>query len=148
MEKKLTNDNSHLTKLILALQEVMINDTKYQEIVGQLTSTIDTLKSNTEAFDETTNKLNDWVRNQMNFSDSVAKLLVRLEQIDKIKDINEVFWNNTKEQLNEGVSVIEKASKRLSTDIENINAEFYDRLNDTLQNLDNLIQEIINNYRK
>ena len=84
----------------------------------------------------------------MNFSDSVAKLLVRLEQIDKIKDINEVFWNNTKEQLNEGVSVIEKASKRLSTDIENINAEFYDRLNDTLQNLDNLIQEIINNYRK
>ena len=85
---------------------------------------------------------------QMNFSDSVAKLLVRLEQIDKIKDINEVFWNNTKEQLNEGVSVIEKASKRLSTDIENINAEFYDRLNDTLQNLDNLIQEIINNYRK
>ncbi|MAY22483.1 MAG: hypothetical protein CMC74_06875 [Flavobacteriaceae bacterium] len=146
--EKLTNDNSHLTKLILALQEVMINDTKYQEIVGQLTSTIDTLKSNTEAFDETTNKLNDWVRNQMNFSDSVAKLLVRLEQIDKIKDINEVFWNNTKEQLNEGVSVIEKASKRLSTDIENINAEFYDRLNDTLQNLDNLIQEIINNYRK
>lgn len=143
---KLTNDNSHLTKLIEELQKVMIDDTKYQEIVGQLTSAINTLKENTDAFDETTNKLNDWVRNQMNFTDSVAKLLTRLEEIDRIKDINEVFWENTKKQLNEGVSVIEKASKRLSSDVENINEEFYERLNDTLQNLDRLIQRIIANY--
>lgn len=143
---KLTNDNSHLTKLIEELQKVMIEDTKYQEIVNQLTSTINTLKENTKAFDGTTNKLNDWVRNQMNFSDSVAKLLTRLEEIDRIKDINEVFWENTKKQLNEGVSVIEKASKRLSNDVENINEEFYERLNDTLQNLDTLIQRIIANY--
>ena len=143
---KLTNDNSHLTKLIEELQKVMIEDTKYQEIVNQLTSTINTLKENTKAFDGTTNKLNDWVRNQMNFSDSVAKLLTRLEKIDRIKDINELFWENTKKQLNEGVSVIEKASKRLSNDVENINEEFYERLNDTLQNLDTLIQRIIANY--
>jgi hypothetical protein len=143
---KLTNDNSHLTKLIEELQKVMIDDTKYQEIVGQLTSTINTLKKNTDTFDETTNKLNDWVRNQMNFTDSVAKLLTRLEEIDRIKDINEVFWESTKKQLNEGVSVIEKASKRLSSDVENINEEFYERLNDTLQNLDTLIQRIIANY--
>jgi len=144
---QLTNENSHLTKLIEELQKVMIEDTKYQKIVEKLTGTIDTLKENTEAFDETTNKLNDWVRNQMNFSDSVAKLLTRLEEIDKIKDINEMFWNNTKAQLNEGVSVIEKSSKQLSNDLENINAEFYERLNDTLQNLDTLIQRIIQNYR-
>ncbi|CAM1343516.1 hypothetical protein [Tenacibaculum amylolyticum] len=143
---KLTNDNSHLTKLIEELQKVMIDDTKYQEIVGQLISVINTLKENTYAFDETTNKLNHWVRNQMNFTDSVAKLLIRLEEIDRIKDINEVFWKNTKKQLNEGVSVIEKASKRLSSDVENINEEFYERLNDTLQNLDTLIQRIIANY--
>lgn len=145
---KLTDKNSHLTKLIQELQKVMIDDTKFQEIVGKLTSTVDTLKENTGAFDETTNKLNNWVRNQMNFSDSVAKLLTRLEEIDKIKDINEVFWENTKKQLNEGVGLIEKASKRLSNDLENINSEFYDRLNITLQNLDTLIQRIIANYKK
>ena len=117
------------------------------QIVFQLTSSVNTLKENTDAFDETTNKLNDWVRNQMNFTDSVAKLLTRLEEIDRIKDINEVFWDNTKKQLNEGVSVIEVASKRLSSDVENINAEFYERLNDTLQNLDTLIQRIIANYK-
>ncbi|TWO34724.1 hypothetical protein E1J38_002370 [Seonamhaeicola sediminis] len=143
---KLTDENSHLTKLIEELQKVMIEDTKYQEITSQLTSAINTLKDNTEAFDETTNKLNDWVRNQMNFSDSVAVLLSRLEEIDKIKDINEVFWDGTKKQLNEGVAVVERASKRLSNDLESINDEFYARLNDTLQNLDTLIQRIIANY--
>lgn len=145
---KLTNENSQLAHLIEELQKVMIDDKKFQEIVFKLSSTVEILKENTDAFDETTNKLNNWVRNQMNFSDSVAKLLTRLEEIDKIKDINEVFWENTKKQLNEGVGIIEKASKTLSNDLDNINAEFYERLNDTLQNLDNLIQRIISNYRR
>ncbi len=143
---KLTDDNSHLTKLIEALQEVMVDDTKFQNIINQLSSTIDTLEENTEAFDETTNKLNHWVRNQMNFSDSVAKLLIRLEEIDEIKDINEVFWNNTKKQLEEGVGIIARGSEALNADLENINAEFYNRLNDTLQNLDGLIQRIIEKH--
>jgi len=140
---KLTDGNSHLAKLIEELQKVMIDDTKFQDIAGQLTSTVNTLKENTDSFDNTTNKLNEWVRNQMNFTDSTPKLLTRLEEIDRIKDINEVFWENTKKQLNEGVSVIEKASIRLSGDVESINEEFYERLNDTLQNLDTLIQRII-----
>ena len=84
----------------------------------------------------------------MNFSDSVAKLLTRLEEIEDIKDINEIFWNNTKKQLNEGVSLIANASQTLSDDLENINAEFYARLNDTLQNLDTLIQRIVANYNR
>lgn len=145
--QKLTNENSHLSKLIIELQKVMIDDTKYQEIVGKLVSTVDTIKSNTEAFDNTTEKLNKWVRNQMDFRDSVAKLLSRLEEIDKIKDINDVFWNDTKKGLNESVSIIKKANQSLSDDLEDINESFYTRLNDTLQNLDTLIQRIIQNNR-
>lgn len=143
---KLTDENSHLTKLIRELQQVLIEDEKFKSIVDKLDGTVETLKENTDAFDETTNKLNQWVKNQMNFSDSVTKLLVRLEEIDKIKDINEVFWKNTEKQLNEGVTVIQKESQVLSADLESINAEFYERLNSTLQNLDNLIQRIIANY--
>ncbi len=145
---KLTNDNSHLVKLIEELQNVMIEDTKFQEIIEKVNISIDTLKENTEAFDETTNKLNYWVRHQMNFSDSVAKLLVRLEDIDKIKDINDMFWNNTKKQLTEGVSLIARASEELSDELDEINEAFYTRLSDTFINLDTLIQRIIENYRK
>jgi biopolymer transport protein ExbB/TolQ len=144
--QKLTDENSYLTKLIKELQEVMINDTKFTEITNKIAETVDTLKENTEAFDETTNKLNDWVRNQMNFRDSVDALLVRLEEIEKIRDINGEFWNNTKQQLEEGVAIIRRGNELLSEDLDNINQEFYNRLNDTLQNLDTLIQRIIVNY--
>ena len=47
---RLTNDNSHLKKLIEALQKVMIDDTKYQEIVNKLISAVDTLEGNTNGF--------------------------------------------------------------------------------------------------
>ena len=144
--EKLTAENSHLSKLIQALQKVMIDDTKYQEIVGKLTATIDTLDKNTTAFDKTTQKLNQWVRNQMNFRDSVAKLLTRLEEIDKIKDINEVFWKDTKRQLEEHVSILKKGSEALAKDVDKINAEFYERLNTTFQNLDDLIERIIQKH--
>lgn len=140
---KLTKENSSLSKLIQELQKVMIDDTKYQDIIGKLVGTIDTLKENTEAFDVTSNKLKGWVNKQMNFTENVDRLLSRLEEIDKIKDINEMFWKNTKKQLNEGVTIIKNSSDQLSSDLENINAEFYERLNDTLENLDALIQRFI-----
>lgn len=144
--EKLTDKNSHLSNLIQELQKVMIEDTKFQEITNKLTATVDTVQNNINSFDKTTNKLNKWVLNQMNFSDSVTKLLSRLEKIDKIKDVNDMFWKETKKQLNEGVSIISKANKKLSTDIDAINTEFYERLNDTLQNLDNLIIRIIEEH--
>ncbi|GIV27044.1 MAG: membrane protein [Bacteroidia bacterium] len=146
--EQLTNQNGILAKLINELHYVMIEDTKFKEIVRKLGDTIEMIKKNTEAFDETTNKLNNWVKNQMNFTEGVAVLIKKLEEVEKIKDYNEVFWSNTRKQLNEGVAIIEKASKMIAEDLENINAEFYERLNNTLQNLDLLIQRIISNYKK
>jgi hypothetical protein len=139
----LTDKNSNLVSLITELQKVMIDDTKFTEITDKIIGAVDTLKANTEAFDATTNRLNTWVRNQMNFTDSVDALLIRLREIDEIKDINDVFWKNTEKQLNEGVTIIKNASSTLANDLEEINGQFYDRLNDTLQNLDNLIVSII-----
>lgn len=140
---KLTDDNSQLKTMIEELRNIMVDDKKFTEITDKLVGTVDTLKTNTEAFDATTNKLNDWVKSQLNFTDSVAKLMVRLEQIDQIKDINDVFWNDTKKQLTEAVTIIETASKKLATDLDGVNQHFYERLNDTLQSLDTLILRII-----
>lgn len=144
--EKLTNKNSHLSKLIQELQKVMIEDTKYQDIVNKLTNTIDTLKENTETFDETTNKLNEWILKEHNFKQSVDILITRLEEIEKIKDINGEFWNQTKLQLNEGVSLISNATKELRNNLDNISEEFTEQLNQTLTSLDELIQRLVNHY--
>ncbi len=144
--EKLTNENSHLSKLIQELQKVMIEDTKYQEIVNKLTNTIEILKENTETFDETTNKLNEWILKEHNFKQSVDILITRLEEIERIKEINGEFWQQTKAQLNEGVSLISNASKELRNNLDNISEEFMEQLNQTLTSLDELIQRLVNHY--
>lgn len=143
--KKLTDENSHLSKLIQELQKVMIEDKKFQEIVNKLTLTINTLKENTDEFDKTTQKLNEWVKNQMNFTESVAVLI---EKMDELKtDINQSFWNRIENELNKGVNIISKANQQLAIDIEKINEHFYDQLNNTLKSLDELMTSYLENRR-
>lgn len=143
---RLTSENSHLTKLIKTLQEVMIEDTKYTDITNKLTATIDTLKDNTSSFANTTNKLNDWIHQHKNFEDSISILMSKLEGVQKIKDINEVFWNNTKTQLEEGVGMIKSANETYNNEFEKLNDEFYERLNTSLMELDNALRRIVERY--
>ena len=112
-----------------------------------MTDTISNLKHQTKAYEKTSKQLSETVANQINFSESVKKLMKRLEEIDKIKDINNIFWNETKQQLNEGVNIIKQGSNRLQKDVEAINEEFYDRLNSTFTSLDTLISRVIEKHR-
>ncbi|EIM72585.1 hypothetical protein A3SI_19596 [Nitritalea halalkaliphila LW7] len=143
----LTDKNSQLAQIVESLKKVMVDDSKFSEITNSLATTVETLKTNTEAFDETTQKLNQWVKKQRDFSDSVAKLLVRLEDVEKIKDINEIFWKNLKSQLHDAISIIEKSIKDLDNEVQTIHGHFYTKLNDTFQNLDNLIQRIMAKHK-
>ncbi len=143
---KLTEDNSQLSRLIQELQKVLIDDTKFQEVITKLEGTIDTVKQNTESFDKTTNKLNDWIGKEHDFKQSVNILITRLKEIEKIKDINGEFWSNTKVQMEEGVSIIANSSTELRESLNSISEEFTEQLNQTLTSLDELIQRLIKHY--
>lgn len=138
--KSLTDDNSKINQIVKELQKVMIDDKKFQEIIKNLTATIDTLSTTTDSFEETTNKLNDWVKTEKNFKESAKILIVKL---DEFKDLNSDVWKRYREEMSSAVSIVKTTSKSLSDDLENINAEFYERLNDTLNNLDQCIQRFI-----
>lgn len=143
---QLLSDNGELKKIVSELHTLMVDDRKFEAIVNKLDGTVTTVENNILAFDKTTSILNDYVRNQLNFTDSVAELMTRLEEIDKIKDINAVFWKETKTQLSEGVSIIQVANTQLHTSLDTINEDFYSRLNGTLQNLDSCIQRMVEHY--
>lgn len=143
---KLISDGGYLNQLIKELRKVIIDDNKFEQISTKLADTASILEKNTQSFDATTNKLNNWVKNQMNFSDSVEKLLSRLEEIERIKDINEIFWENTKKQMNEGVNILSTSSQALAKDLDNLNQLYQEQLNDILNNLDLLIQRIIQKH--
>jgi hypothetical protein len=138
--KSLTEDDSKLNQIVQQLNKVMIEDGKFQDITNKLTSTIETLEKTTESFDETTSKLNDWVRTEKNFKEAAQILIAKLEEF---RDFNGDVWDKYRNEMSKAVSIVKETSQRLGEDLDNINAEFYERLNDTLQNLDQCIQRFV-----
>ena len=138
--KSLTDDDSKLNQLVQELRRVMIDDGKFQEITNKLTKTIETLETTTESFDETTSKLNDWVKTEKNFKEAAQILIAKLEEF---KDFNGDVWDKYRQEMTKAVSIVKDTSTRLGGDLENINSEFYERLNDTLTNLDQCIQRFV-----
>ncbi len=143
--KELTAEDSKLSQIVKELKRVMIEDGKFQEITNKLTATITTLENTTESFDETTSKLNDWVKTEKNFKEAAQILISKLEEF---RDFNGDVWDKYRKEMSKAVSIVKETSSRLGADLENVNAEFYERLNDTLQNLDQCIQRFLPNNRR
>jgi chromosome segregation ATPase len=142
--KSLTDEDSKLNNLIQQLNKVMIEDGKFQEITSKLTTTIETLEKTTDSFDETTSKLNDWVKTEKNFKESAQILISKLEEF---RDFKSDVWKNYRSEMQGAVDTIQKASKSISGDLDNINEVFYTNLNTTLKNLDECIQRFMTNRR-
>ena len=118
----------------------MVDDTKFQDITSKLSKTVEVLKKTTDSFDETTSKLNDWVKTERNFKEAADILIVKLEEF---RDLNGDVWTKYRTEMKKAVSIIKETSTTLNEDLGKINGEFYERLNDTLNNLDQCIQRFI-----
>lgn len=140
LTEELVANDGKLTQLVRELDKAMISDGKFTDIVTKVERSVDTLLTTTMAYDETTQKLNIWVRNQMNFSDK-AEILI--SQLEEFRNLNGSTWDNYRAEMDKSINIIKRASTSLGKDLENINQEFYERLNDTLQNLDGLIQRFM-----
>ena len=141
--KSLVSEGGKLDQLVNSLNDVIIKDEKFIEISTNLQKTADLSKSNMENFDESTRKLNDWVKQQRNFSDAVAVLIQKLEEINEIRNYASTFWKDTKTGMNEAVGIIKNGSQDLNKQLSNLDQQFYMRLSTTLAQLDACIQALI-----
>lgn len=143
--KLLVSDGGKLDKIISSLNKVLIEDKKFIEISTKLSETADLTKHNMEQFDTSTKVLNDWVRKQRNFVEGVQILIEKLEELNKIRNYNEQFWQSTKRSLEEGVGYIAQGSKTLNSQLTELDRQFYARLSTTLAELDACIQAMVKN---
>lgn len=142
--KELTKDNGKLNELIVALQNVLINDTKFSEMTDKIDRAITTIKLATDEFESVTNHVNNWANKQSTFNDKIQTVIV---QLDEFKNFNGNLWDSYRKEMNKSVNIIKEASTTLNSDLNEINTQFYERLNDTLTNLDTLIQRFITGRR-
>lgn len=147
--QSLVGDGGKLRQIVDALNKVLIEDKKFVEISTNLANTAELSKQNMIQFDSSTKSLNEWVKKQRNFVDGVQLLIEKLEELNKIRNYNEQFWQDTKRSLEEGVGIITQGSKSLNAQLTELDRQFYARLSTTLAELDACIQAMIkgNNRR-
>ena len=146
--ESMVGSGGKLSKLVKALNEVIIEDEKFKSISADLQQTAELSKTNMESFDQSTKKLNDWVKKQRDFTESVVALIEKLNELNAIKDYAGEFWKETKTGMNEAVSIIRRGSDDLNTQINGLDEKFYARLSTTLRNLDACIQAIMDKNTK
>ena len=145
--KLLVSDGGKLRQIVDALNKIFIEDTKFIEISSKLADTATLTKDNMQKFDDSTKSLNDWVKKQRNFVDSVILLINKLDEINKINDYSEEFWKNTKKGLSDAVGSIRSSIDALNNEIGELDEHFYKRLNATLSELDTCMQAMIQGRR-
>ena len=146
--QSLVSEGGKLRQIVDSLNEVIVQDEKFIKTAEHLQKTAELSQSNMEAFDASTKSLNEWVRKQRNFVDGVQILIKKLEDIAKIKDYNEQFWKGTREQMEEGVSIISKGTQTLNNQLTSLDQSFYRRLGATLAELDNCITKMVEQVGK
>lgn len=138
--KELVGEEGELTKLIDNLHTAMIEDDNFVEISSNISTAASNLKQNSTDWQNSMNDLKQWVESQKGLNTNVASLIFKLQEITKQKDFNEKFWKDTRDGMNEATNIISNASTKLKQDLGYLNAQFYDRLNETLSALDDCIK--------
>lgn len=142
--KNLVSDGGKLKQLINSLNQVIVEDKKFETITKQLLDTANLTKGNMAEFEQSTNKLNEWVRKNRGFVEQVQMLINKLEELNKLRDYSQEFWRDTKKGMEDGVNIIKQGSKALDSQLTNLDATFYTRLSSTLAELDKCIQAMVN----
>lgn len=143
----LVSDGGKLRQIIDSLSQILIEDKKFIQISQKLESTVSLTQSNMQQFDESTRSLNDWVRKQRNFVDGVNALILKLEELNSLRNYSDEFWKETRKGMNDGISIIRDGSEQLNTQLTNLDNKFYSRLNATLAELDTCIQAMVNGHK-
>ena len=141
--RQLVSEGGKLRQIVNALNAVIVEDEKFIKISNDLQNTAELTKSSYEQFDEATKRLNEWVKKQRGFVDGVMVLIQKLDELNKIRDYGEKFWQETKHSMDEGVGIIKGGTQELNKQVGTLNNQFYARLSTTLAQLDNCIQALI-----
>ncbi len=144
----LVSEGGKLRQILNALNQVIIQDERFIRVTDELYQAAELNKSNMEAYEESTKSLNEWVRKQRDFVDSVTTLMAKLEDFNKIRDYGEKFWQDTKAKMEEGVSIISNGSQTLNSQLTMLDRQFYGRLSATLAELDNCIMKMVDQIDK
>ncbi|MCX7833754.1 MAG: hypothetical protein N2490_06050 [Ignavibacteria bacterium] len=137
--KELVDENSVLSKILQELRKVMVDDKKFTEISSQL----EVATKNVAA---STSKFNEYLSKSEILTQATKELIIKLNQIERLKDMNSEFWKDIEKKLVQGIALIEEANKKLATDVGKLDRSFNERIENLFKNFDSLMKTVAQKY--
>lgn len=145
--KLLVNDGGRLHQIVLGLEQVMARDKDFVATAKAMREAAEANSQNVAEYKEYTENLNKWVEKQRNFAQVVNDLINKLEELNKLRDYNNAFWADAKRNLMEAQKQLHDSAQFLQGEIQTLDQHFYNRLSETLSQLDVCIQAMIKDKR-
>lgn len=153
--QKVSDDTRHLIsnggklhQIIEGLEQVMAKDKDFVATANSMRKAAEINEKNMAEYQEYTRNLNVWVQKQRDFVEGVKNLIKKLEELDKLRDFNNDFWAETKKNLEEAQGLMKNGAFFLRKELEGLDQHFYNRLSETLAQLDACIQAMITEKRR
>lgn len=137
-----------LGNLVLALKNAMISDQSFVNVSRNLTSAIAKNADTAEKLNDVSSTLKLWMKNNADMQTKLQQLLVKLDELNHLRDFNDSFWSSAKRQLEDGIGVLRSGTIELNKQLSNIDQHFYERLSITMANLDECLSKIIESKDK
>lgn len=144
--ERLVKNDGYLSDILKEIHAVMAEDTGLKTTTHNLSQVVKRLEQANIKYDGATDKLVEWIQREESFKQQVQRIIDRLKEIEAIRDYNQEFWSKTREQMQEGVSIIKNGAGALNTQLEELRTSFYEMLNNTLVELDSCIQSMVKHY--
>lgn len=132
-----------LGNLVKALQSVVINDQSFVNVSRNLTASIAKNADTVEQINNISLTLKTWMNNNSDMTYRLNQLIAKLDELNKMRDFNNVFWASAKAQLEDGIRVLKSGTVELNKQLNNIDQHFYERLSVTMANLDECLSKIV-----
>lgn len=138
---ELVKDEGKLAELIMELQKVLTEETKFKD-------SIEALNKTSEQLEVSSDKLSNWSENHIKLVEKVDGLISALEEIERLRDNTGGFFDDIKVKLTEAVGVISDGNERLQDDINAIEDSFNARMDKSFRSLDQVLQAMVTEYAK
>ncbi len=132
----LAGDGGKLAALVLELESVLGEQHAFVESVQALHH------SSTE-LQVSSGHLSSWMEQQRDLGQEVGELIVKLREIEDLRDAGGRFWSDVKEQLDHIGESLKKGSEHLGTQIQGLEDHFYNEMNSAFDALSRTMQTMV-----
>jgi len=111
-----------------------------------LIKTVEQLDGTSNDFKETAEELKNWFELHTEFSDKIENLVDKLEEIEKLRNSAEGFFDDVKEEFEEAATILKQSNTNVREQVDDMRSAFTEGMDQSFTALDSILRNMVLEY--